>query len=207
MVLLALVPAALGVPTAFAYAANPQNLPIMPSYWFGPLDWLKTNSSANSLVFTWWDYGYYVSYWGQRVPVIDNGYQPDTRVIDVAKTIIGSDSGAATSIMAKYVSEAKVCRAYYLITSDELALTPIIRYAATFNLTTGANSGIAPVPEPVLSNSLYYKLFYANATLGDHPVPGFQLAYQNSQVRIYNVSFSAQIGDSIQEGGEARTCT
>jgi asparagine N-glycosylation enzyme membrane subunit Stt3 len=185
--LICLIPVSLGLVTTIQYAGNPKNLPAMSSYWFPVFDWMKTSTSHNSLIFCWWDYGYWVSYFGERLPVIDNGYQPDARVIDVAKTLVGSDPVLARQIIENYTKLDGKNDSYFMITSADLSLMPLFRYAATFNLTSGTGIGIVPVPQPVLENSLYFRLFFSNATIGTQPIPGFKLVYSIPQVQVYHV--------------------
>ncbi len=185
---LVLAPIPLGGVAGVLYASSPGSLPIMPQYWFGPFNWMKANTPNDSLIFTWWDYGYWTSYWGHRLPVVDNGYQPDQRIVDVARSIIGSNVTAAEVSMARYAHEDGMHHVYYMITSAELPIMSAIQYAANFNLSSDKGAGFTPVTPEVLHASIFYRLYDSNATVGQEPIPGFLLVYENEQVQIYDVA-------------------
>lgn len=79
--------------------------------WCESMDWLKDNSphpfeEDEYSVLSWWDYGYWITRMGQRVPVVNPGQDPLMQT-EVACTFMSADEssyGAATRRLgAKYV--------------------------------------------------------------------------------------------------------
>ncbi len=62
--------------------------PFTPSpAWHSALEWVKKNTPEDSLIVSWWDYGYWIRYIGQRQPYITPG-QDTIKVTAAAKWFI-----------------------------------------------------------------------------------------------------------------------
>jgi asparagine N-glycosylation enzyme membrane subunit Stt3 len=48
-----------------------------PNQWYSALEWVKDNTPENSLVVSWWDYGYWIKYIGKRTPYITPSQESD----------------------------------------------------------------------------------------------------------------------------------
>jgi hypothetical protein len=96
---------------AYSLGANPRMSP--DDDWREALAYLRDSTPQDSVVMTWWDYGYWILDVGDRQPVIDNGYYAydEDRLRDVALAYVGSDASEVAMIMDKH-------GASYLVFSD-----------------------------------------------------------------------------------------
>jgi dolichyl-diphosphooligosaccharide--protein glycosyltransferase len=62
--------------------------------WKESLEWIKTNTPENSVVVSWWDYGYWITTMSERATVNDNATINGTRIAKVAKTLLSSPDEA-----------------------------------------------------------------------------------------------------------------
>jgi dolichyl-diphosphooligosaccharide--protein glycosyltransferase len=53
--------------------------------WISALDWISANTSSNSVVASWWDYGYWITTLGNRTSLADNATINQTRIATIAK--------------------------------------------------------------------------------------------------------------------------
>jgi len=53
--------------------------------WIDALDWISTNTPSNSVVASWWDYGYWITTLGNRTSLADNATINQTRIATIAK--------------------------------------------------------------------------------------------------------------------------
>lgn len=60
---------------------------VPPVAWHNTLEWVKDNTPQDSLIVSWWDYGYWIDYIGQRKAYIDPG-QDTQKVKAVAKWLL-----------------------------------------------------------------------------------------------------------------------
>jgi asparagine N-glycosylation enzyme membrane subunit Stt3 len=60
---------------------------VPPVSWHSALDWVKDTTPQDSLIVSWWDYGYWIDYLGQRKAYIDPG-QDNNKVKAVAKWLL-----------------------------------------------------------------------------------------------------------------------
>jgi asparagine N-glycosylation enzyme membrane subunit Stt3 len=64
--------------------------------WWSALQWINDNTPEDSVVVTWWDYGYWIQAIGQRAVIMDGGrYDIHWRVIKVGKVLETSDERIA----------------------------------------------------------------------------------------------------------------
>jgi dolichyl-diphosphooligosaccharide--protein glycosyltransferase len=56
--------------------------------WLEPLEWIKNNTPEDSVVVSWWDYGYWITTMSDRATVNDNATMNSTRIQLVAKTLL-----------------------------------------------------------------------------------------------------------------------
>jgi len=69
----ALVAAVLIIPVWEGYAVASSYLPVIDNAWYGALTDLRVKSPADSIVNTWWDYGYWTKYFAERRVNADGG--------------------------------------------------------------------------------------------------------------------------------------
>lgn len=53
--------------------------------WINALDWIAANTSSNSVVASWWDYGYWITTLANRTSLADNATINQTRIATIAK--------------------------------------------------------------------------------------------------------------------------
>ncbi|HEX2306468.1 MAG TPA: peptidylprolyl isomerase [Nitrososphaeraceae archaeon] len=53
--------------------------------WIGALDWISANTPSNSVIASWWDYGYWITTLGNRTSLADNATINQTRIATIAK--------------------------------------------------------------------------------------------------------------------------
>ncbi len=55
------------------------------------MEWIRRNTPANSVIWTWWDYGYVFQYYSRRAVVHDGGSQTSPKTYFVAKSFSTKD--------------------------------------------------------------------------------------------------------------------
>jgi dolichyl-diphosphooligosaccharide---protein glycosyltransferase len=69
------------------------------SDWFEALNWINSNTPTNSVIISWWDYGYWVNVMGNRTVVADNATLNETRIADIGQMFMSNvTAGAATAL-------------------------------------------------------------------------------------------------------------
>ncbi|MDE1852500.1 MAG: hypothetical protein KGI38_02000 [Thaumarchaeota archaeon] len=63
--------------------------------WIQALQWVRTNTPTNSVVISWWDYGYWFTVMGNRTTLIDNSTINSTRISQVARMLMSNVTQAA----------------------------------------------------------------------------------------------------------------
>jgi len=56
--------------------------------WLESLEWIKNNTPEDSIVASWWDYGYWITTMSDRATLNDNATINGTRISKVAKTLL-----------------------------------------------------------------------------------------------------------------------
>jgi len=88
--------------SAYSLGSNPRVA--VNEEWQDALTYLRDSTPQDSVVMTWWDYGYWILDLGQRRPVVDNGYYgwDQVRLHDIAVVYTTTDPSEAVQIMEKY---------------------------------------------------------------------------------------------------------
>ena len=58
--------------------------------WLDTLDWIKNNTSEDSVVGSWWDYGYWIQTKAERASLVDNSTLDDNVIKIIAKAFLAS---------------------------------------------------------------------------------------------------------------------
>ena len=77
------------------------------SDWTQTLQWVSTDTPTNSIIISWWDYGYWFAVMGNRTTVIDNATINGTRIAQVADLLMSNVTEAAK--MAKQIAYDPNC--------------------------------------------------------------------------------------------------
>jgi dolichyl-diphosphooligosaccharide--protein glycosyltransferase len=74
--------------------------------WLDALDWIERNTPEDSVIASWWDYGYWITALGNRTSLADNATINQTRIATLAKMFIDDQEGGikiAQDLKADYV--------------------------------------------------------------------------------------------------------
>ncbi|MDG7008954.1 MAG: hypothetical protein JRN06_12110 [Nitrososphaerota archaeon] len=63
--------------------------------WIQTLQWVRQNTPTNSVVISWWDYGYWFAVMGNRTTVVDNATINGTRIAQVGQLLMSNVTKAA----------------------------------------------------------------------------------------------------------------
>jgi dolichyl-diphosphooligosaccharide--protein glycosyltransferase len=91
------------------------------SDWIQTLQWVRTETPTNSVVISWWDYGYWFAVMGNRTTVVDNATLNSTRISQVAQLLMSNVTRAAA--MAKSMGEGRPTYVAIFITGSVFPLT------------------------------------------------------------------------------------
>jgi dolichyl-diphosphooligosaccharide--protein glycosyltransferase len=69
--------------------------------WLDTLEWIRNNTPKDSVVISWWDYGYWLSVLGERATVADGATLNATQIELLAKALTGTEE-EAYEIFTKY---------------------------------------------------------------------------------------------------------
>jgi dolichyl-diphosphooligosaccharide--protein glycosyltransferase len=89
--------------------------------WIQTLQWVRQNTPTNSIVISWWDYGYWFAVMGNRTTVVDNATLNSTRIAQVARLLMSNDTQAAA--MAKSIGGNRPTYVAIFITGSIFPLT------------------------------------------------------------------------------------
>lgn len=67
---------------------------IASSDWLDALDWMKNNTPDNSVIVSWWDYGYWIETLGERKSFIDNATIDSAAIVNIAKIFFSNPDDA-----------------------------------------------------------------------------------------------------------------
>jgi dolichyl-diphosphooligosaccharide--protein glycosyltransferase len=74
--------------------------------WIHALQWISKNTSKNSVIASWWDYGYWITTVGNRTSLADNATLNQTRIETIAKMLIDDKQAGikiAHDLKANYI--------------------------------------------------------------------------------------------------------
>lgn len=72
--------------------------------WLEALSWMRLNTPPDSVVFAWWDYGYWITALGNRTTIADNGTQNSTQIGMIAQTFLDNITMAIPNLQRYNVS-------------------------------------------------------------------------------------------------------
>jgi dolichyl-diphosphooligosaccharide--protein glycosyltransferase len=75
--------------------------------WIQTLQWARQNTPTNSIIISWWDYGYWFTVMGNRTTLVDNATLNSTRIAQVGRLLMSNVTQAAT--MAKQMAYDPSC--------------------------------------------------------------------------------------------------
>lgn len=72
--------------------------------WLEALSWMRENTPQGSVVFAWWDYGYWITALGDRRSLADNGTQNATQIGIIAQAFLSNQTFAMPTLKRYNVS-------------------------------------------------------------------------------------------------------
>jgi len=74
----------------------------IPNYsWLSAINWIRQNTPTNSVIFSWWDYGYWIEVIGNRTVIDENNTLNGTQIKLMAEMFLNNESFAA-NVLEKY---------------------------------------------------------------------------------------------------------
>jgi len=150
----------------------------------------NNNTDPDSLFITWWDYGNSLAYFAQRRSVIDQMYFPDEDVKVVSKVIMTTDPDEGLQIAQTLRQNHNSSDVYLMLFRNDAFISPIIGYAAGYELTPFNESIRMTFDEHGrlvgmnhLSNQTTYYRLWTNQT-----IEGYTPFYVSDEVKIYRLN-------------------
>jgi dolichyl-diphosphooligosaccharide--protein glycosyltransferase len=80
--------------------------------WYHATNWIKENTPTDSVIFSWWDYGYWIQTLGERTSLADNSTLSTAQIEKIARTFLSSvyhawvilDSDPFTDVSEHYIA-------------------------------------------------------------------------------------------------------
>ena len=66
--------------------------------WLDALEWIKLNTPENSVVVSWWDYGYWIQTLAERATMADNSTIHTTEIQEIARMLLGTPDNSWNSL-------------------------------------------------------------------------------------------------------------
>lgn len=85
---------------AFQYRCNR-----LTTYWLESMNWIKENTASDAIITSWWDYGHWINYFGQRNAVIRNDHKDRDMIGDIAHAYVDATSSEFKTTMTNYNSK------------------------------------------------------------------------------------------------------
>ena len=108
---------ALSIYSNYSYLANPNIAPTWESqavqvrcqriadYWISSMEWIRNNPEAGARITSWWDYGHWINFFGQRNAVVRNEHASHDMIGQVAEGIPDSTPDELKSWMLAHGSK------------------------------------------------------------------------------------------------------
>jgi asparagine N-glycosylation enzyme membrane subunit Stt3 len=87
----------------------------LSDYWVDSMEWIRYNTENGSRITSWWDYGHWENFFGQRNAVIRNEHSSTYMIGEVAHAFIDGDEANLKSMMKRFDSK-------YVLIDQELVL-------------------------------------------------------------------------------------
>jgi dolichyl-diphosphooligosaccharide---protein glycosyltransferase len=107
--------------------------------WTQTLQWIRQNTPTNSVVISWWDYGYWIAVMGNRTTAADNATINGTRIGQIGRMFMSNVTQAAK--IADQISQGQPTYVALFITGSILQVSSSQQY---YILQVPAGNGFAP---------------------------------------------------------------
>ena len=106
--------------------------------WIQTLQWVRTETPTNSLIISWWDYGYWFTVMGNRTTLVDNATLNSTRIAQVGQLLMSNVTQSAA--MAKQMSYIPGCTPTNSTSCSRPTYVAIFITGSIFPLTSSSGS-------------------------------------------------------------------
>ena len=76
--------------------ADGRGIPSQSNDWIDALNWISNNTPTNSVIASWWDYGYWIQTLGNRTTLADNANYRIVRTVTLAKMLMDQEETGIT---------------------------------------------------------------------------------------------------------------
>jgi len=84
-----------------------------PSDWLEALTWMKENLPQDAVVFSWWDYGYWITTMADKRTLADNGTINSTQIAIIAMTFLSNETKAIPVLKRYNVTHITIFITWY----------------------------------------------------------------------------------------------
>lgn len=132
--------------------------------WIKALEYLKANTSEDSLIITWWDYGYWVSVIAGRRTVADGSTWNETQIRILARILTGNED-EASALLPMFKAEANKTyvvfyEGYIMVIPENstIAYVAPIPQVSRFDTTILVSHGVADFPKSFQMLRISYRI-------------------------------------------------
>jgi dolichyl-diphosphooligosaccharide--protein glycosyltransferase len=153
-------------PSLLEQLSPPDILPNNYTDWLEAMSWLNYQTPPGSVVVSWWDYGYYISYVGNRTSVDDNATSNSTQIALVGLGFMEPNETASLQIFKRFNASYVLVFFGFMtaIGGDEGKWTWMLKIAHDYfsiNETKYDNTtGGGDIAQPLFFNSTLYRLMF-----------------------------------------------
>jgi len=99
-------------PATIATSSLP-TVTVQPQDWLEALSWMRDNLPENTVVFSWWDYGYWITTLGDKHTLADNGTINSTQITMIARTFLSNETKAVPILKEYDVTHIAILVTWY----------------------------------------------------------------------------------------------
>jgi dolichyl-diphosphooligosaccharide--protein glycosyltransferase len=163
------------------------------SDWLEALEWMKTNTPEDSIIVSWWDYGYWIQTLGERATLIDNSTLNDWRIKQIANIFLSEPTDGWNTL-----NEINVDYVVVFVAGQKLD----VKYNDQFLYLLGGGGDDAkapwfvhiseqPVEKYLHSDQMHLTNYFWNETLLGKMIPYTTLLYYNEQTKEQSDNYIA----------------
>lgn len=78
---------------------------MLTSYWIDSMEWIRSNTENGSRITSWWDYGHWINFFGERNSVLRNEHSRKDMIQEVAHAYIDGTPEELTAVMNRFDSK------------------------------------------------------------------------------------------------------
>ena len=132
--------------------------------WYRALDYIKANTSEDSLIITWWDYGYWVSVGAERRTVADGSTWNETQIRILARILTGNEDEASALLPMFRAEPGKTYLVFYegyimmIPANATIGYVAPIPQVSTYGTTTIVSHGVTDFPKSFQMLRIGYRI-------------------------------------------------